>query len=137
MPEFKQLLQSTTAATVAQLRKDGRKVVLMEPWPVESILNNVDPVECLSQAKALEECSFVANLRPTPLEMQYRSMAKHDAGVTSIDIDHLLCPSLPICDPVVNGVIVKKDFTHITTPFSASIGPAIEAALDGQGVFQH
>jgi hypothetical protein len=34
-----------------------------------------------------------------------------------------LCPYLPICDPVINGVMVRKDHEHITTAFAVSLAP--------------
>jgi hypothetical protein len=54
--------------------------------------------------------------------------------VTSADFDRLVCPFLPICDPVVNGQIVKFDGTHLTAKFVTSIAPEVDAYLKDAGL---
>ena len=55
--------------------------------------------------------------------------AKQDHNVWSVDLDHLVCPFLPICDPIVNNQIVKWDPTHLTVKFAQSIAPQLNAYL--------
>ena len=52
----------------------------------------------------------------------------------SDDFDRLVCPFLPICDPVVNGALVKLDQSHITLKFARSIAPAVDEYLKQAGV---
>ena len=88
-----------------ELRADGRKIVIIEPFPIAPGVFN--PFTCLSKAKYLDECRYVA-ARPTPLEKYFRSLA-NGRDVFTLNLDRLVCPYLPICDPIVNGVVVKKD----------------------------
>ncbi len=64
--------EKTTAQSLAVLRGDHRKVLLIDPIPVAPI--QVDPKTCLSEAKVLEECRYVASVKPDPLERDYRQL---------------------------------------------------------------
>ena len=50
------------------------------------------------------------------------------------DLDHLVCPFLPICDPVIDGHIVKADPTHLTVDFAKAIAPQVGEYLKQAGV---
>jgi SGNH domain-containing protein len=130
--EYQRLLTETTAASVHLLREPGRKLVLLEPLPRP--MNGVNPLGCLSKGRVAEECRYVTNPEPTSLELHYRNIARTESDVVALNIDRLVCPHLPICDPIVNGTIVKWDAGHLTKTFAASIGPAIAAALRRDGV---
>jgi hypothetical protein len=82
----------------------------------------------------IEECRYLVNAAPDPIERYFRQLARRDANVWSPDFDRLVCPFLPICDPVVNGQIVKWDATHLTSKFARSIAPGIDAYLKETGL---
>jgi peptidoglycan/LPS O-acetylase OafA/YrhL len=129
-PEFVRWIKTTTRRSLDALRADGRKVLMIEPIPVAPS----DPVACLSKAKVLEQCSYVATKTRGLLEHTYRQLADPDNRTASVDLDRVVCPYLPICDPVVNGQIVKWDPTHLTARFAKSIAPAIDAYLKDNGL---
>jgi hypothetical protein len=58
---------------------------------------------------------------PTPLERAYRALAEQRDEVTALDVDRLVCPYLPICDPVLDGMVVFRDDNHITGTFATSL----------------
>jgi peptidoglycan/LPS O-acetylase OafA/YrhL len=128
-PQFASWIQTTTTRSLAALRADGRKVVIIEPIPTAPF----NPLACLSKAKVLEECRYVADAAPDVVERLYRQDAKDGNNVWSADFDRLVCPFLPICDPEVNGQIVKQDGTHLTAKFSQTMAPQIETYLKGIG----
>jgi hypothetical protein len=103
---------------------------MIEPVPVAPS----DPLTCLSKAKVLEQCSYVATPKPGLLERTYRRLADRDDRAWSVDLDQVVCPYLPICDPVVNRQIVKMDGTHLTAKFARSIAPTIDAYLKDNGL---
>jgi hypothetical protein len=41
-----------------------------------------------------------------------------------------VCPFLPICDPIVNGMVVKWDADHLARRFSESLAPAVTEYFD-------
>lgn len=121
-PERSATVERQMRAVVDGLRADGRKVLLLEPVPV------ADPQElvshCLSDAVFVEECRRVAAVAPTPQEESLRSLADGD-GVWSLDLDRLVCPYLPICDPIVGGLVVSLDGGHLTDDFAATLADPI------------
>jgi peptidoglycan/LPS O-acetylase OafA/YrhL len=127
-------LRAHVTATVHALRRQGRKVVLIEPVPVSRREDN--PETCLSKAKFLEQCRFVSHTAQTPEERIFRDLAAADSGVVSVDFDHQLCPYLPICDPVVRGMVVRHDDTHITRTFALSLLDYFAHTLADHGVLK-
>jgi hypothetical protein len=109
-----------------------RKVVLLEPIPI----TRFNPLDCLSKATYLEECRYVSSAEPDRLELFFRQLAKRDRNVWSIDLDHLVCPFLPICDPIVNGQIVKWDPTHLTVSFARSIASQLNQYLQQNSIIK-
>jgi len=62
--------------------------------------------------------------------------ALHSARVRVIDMTRYMCDAR-VCFAVVGGALVRKDGTHLTAPFAATLGPyllvAINRLLGGQG----
>jgi peptidoglycan/LPS O-acetylase OafA/YrhL len=127
-PAFDQLLARTTRDSVKILRADGRDLVIVEPIP----LSPTDPTACLRRARFLEQCRYVVSSEPSKLELRYRALAKQDAHIRSADFDQLVCPWLPVCDPVIAGHIVKVDSQHLTVEFAQYIAPDVEAYLKSE-----
>jgi len=124
-------LLAATNRTLALIRAPGRKVVIVEPIPLApSALN---PLTCLSRAKYLDECRYVAHIGRTPIQSAYRSIA-NGTDVYALDLDRVVCPYFPICDPMVDGIVVKKDGEHITAAYSREIGQSISALLVADGI---
>lgn len=118
---------------VHRLRRQGRTVVLIEPTPVSA--QDRVPLQCLAFSKEPDACRFVATPGPLGEEQIYRDLAKEDPGVISLDLDPLVCPYLPICDPIVDGKVVLRDNNHLTTTYSASLADRVDWALSVKGLF--
>jgi hypothetical protein len=130
--EFIEAIAERTGASVDELSAGGRKVVMIEPVPVAP--RGDDPLLCLSEATYLDECRFVTSNGPSRLERVDRAVADERDNVWSLDFDIQVCPYLPICDPIVGGLIVRRDPTHISTVFSGTLTPAFARFLDDNGV---
>lgn len=129
--EFNDVLREVSDATLDELRDAGRKVVVIEPLPMTP--KAFDPLACISQARYLDECRFVASAGPTPFERYLRSIA--GADLWSFDFDQAACPYLPICDPLVNGMIVRgRANSHLTQEFATSLADEIDTAFVDSGV---
>jgi len=105
--------------------------VIIEPLPTAPGAFN--PFTCLSGATYLEECRYVAIGASTILEKYFRSIA-NGRDVYSLNLDRVVCPYLPICDPIVAGIVVKKDPQHITSEFSRAMATPIETLLVDDGI---
>ena len=124
---YEDAVRSATVTTLAHLRRGGRKVVIVEPVPTTEAAN--DPLLCLSTATFLDQCRYVASPSPMPVERIYRALAGPDPTVWSLDIDALVCPYLPICDPMVKGMVVKFDEGHVTATYARALNEPIEQLL--------
>jgi hypothetical protein len=69
----------------------------------------------------------------TPLERFYRTL-EVPGRVVSLDLDRLVCPRLPICDPILHEMIVKRDGSHLTGSYARYLSTVIAADLHRQGV---
>jgi hypothetical protein len=47
-----------------------------------------------------------------------------------------VCPFLPICDPIVNQVVVRIDRSHLTASFARTLAPALGDYLVSNGVLR-
>ena len=92
----------------------------------------MNPMTCLSKATYLDDCRYVAS-KTTPIEKYYRSLAD-GTNVFTLDLDRLVCPYLPICDPIVRGVVVKRDPQHITAAYSKTLAGPISRILTADGI---
>ena len=131
-PGFEKAAAAAVTRTVDELRARGRKIVIIEPLPTAPGAFN--PFTCLTKATYLEECRYIAIGAPTVLERDFRSLADGN-DVFSLNLDRVVCPYIPICDPIVAGVVVKKDPQHITAAFSRTMAPSIETLLVDDGIF--
>jgi len=124
-----------TRRSVALLRAGGRDVVLMEPIPVPiAPSTSFNPFTCLYNAKDLEQCRYRADPSPSPIEKLYRQLAQHDDKIHALDLDTAVCPLLPVCDPMIDGVIVKIGPTHLTTMFAEVLAPEVDTDLKSIGL---
>jgi hypothetical protein len=131
MATFEPALRDAATRSLRALRAPNRKIVILEPPPITPPAFN--PLTCLSQATYLEECRYVANAEPTPLENFYRSFADGRA-VYAVDLDRVVCPYLPICDPIVRGTVVKRDSLHITAAYSRTLTAPIASIFEADGI---
>ena len=120
----------TTTRSVNALRAAGAKVLIVEPIPVAPF----DPRTCLSQAKVLESCRYTAPVQPDALELFYRGLDHRYDDVWSANFDPLVCPFLPICDPIVQGQVVKADRTHLSDEFAKTLADSVDTYLKQSGI---
>jgi peptidoglycan/LPS O-acetylase OafA/YrhL len=130
--ELEAWVEEATAESLEAFSADGRRVVVVEPIPFPG--HSFDPLECLSGADVVEECRYVARTRPSDVEALYRRLDDASDTVWSADLDRLVCPFLPICDPIVNGQVVKFDESHLTNAYSATLAPAVGDYLRENGI---
>jgi hypothetical protein len=130
-PGYDAAFIQASAATLETLREQKRRIVIVEPIPKTFPF---DPVSCLSRGGPPSDCTHKVDARPSALELYYRR-ASHESNVWSLDLDRLVCPRLPICDPIVHDVIVRRDEnSHLTATFARSVAPAIEKILQARGI---
>jgi peptidoglycan/LPS O-acetylase OafA/YrhL len=130
-PAAEKAIESATDQTVRRLSAHS-DVVIIEPIPQAP--KDFDPLGCLSTARFLDQCRFVASARPSPTELHYRALARSSKHVFDLDIDRLACPYLPICDPMVDGKIVWRDLSHLSIAYTRTLADPIRELLTADGI---
>jgi len=111
-------VKAETERSIAELERYASKVLIAEPVPTAP--TGLDPFQCLTKSKWVEPCRFVADAKPTVLDLVYRSVAD-DRRVYEASFDRFACPFMPICDPVSGGMIVRFDNQHLTPRYAVSL----------------
>ncbi len=120
-------ITDATTRSLNLLRRPGREIVLLEPTPVPQD-PSFDPLLCLAAGNT--NCSFTVSPLTTPLTQLDRNLATIP-DVWSLNLDQLACPRFPICDPVVNNIIVRRDHTHLTATYArAQTDPLLTILLN-------
>lgn len=124
-----QVIADATAASLVRLTADGARVVILEPLPYA----NFDPVECLSGATTVADCSYQTPTVPYPTESIYRSEAIENSDVFSLDYDRIACPFLPTCVPMIDGELVFRNEFHLSNHWIMSHTDDLWAILTDSG----
>ena len=130
-PSFEKKVFALTRSSIRLLQASARKIVILEP--IVRAPFTFDPLDCLSSAKSPDRCVYSVKQPPSPQQLLYRSLDDHQR-VWSLDLDRLVCPRLPTCDPIIRGNIVKRDGAHLTVKFVESLAPTIAGDFRGAGI---
>jgi hypothetical protein len=125
---YETTLISASSSALRRLERPGRRLVVLQPMP--EVPAAVNPLACLSSGESPARCVYQADPRVTPLEQYYRTGIRQP-GVTSVDLDRLVCARWPVCDPIIANVIVRRDQTHLTATFARSLATPLERLIPG------
>ena len=73
---------------------------------------------------------FAAAIDATAQEDAFLEALGADSDVTYVSMATLLCPRLPICDPIVDGLLVRSDKDHVYPVFAQHLAPALWAVFE-------
>lgn len=125
-----EIVRRTTQETVGSLVAAGYRAVALEQLPLSSI----DVTACLSGAESLRDCSFLATEGPLPTELVLRDLDRANSAMVSVDIDRVVCPQLPLCLPIIDGIIVRRDAHHLTGTFARQVVMQIYDSIRETGI---
>jgi hypothetical protein len=115
---------------VRRLRANGRELVILRstPRPADPAF---DPLNCLSEGTS--NCAFRVDPSPSRLDRSLTALGTQP-DTWFLDLYRLECPRSPVCDPVINDIIVRRDRLHITATYSSALGPSIDSILHSKGI---
>jgi hypothetical protein len=117
----------TQGHALARLMKQipGRQVII-----VDTPMSYYDVPKCLAANKsAIQNCSTSWDLAVNISRyLKLEQTAQADTGAQLINLSHQICPADP-CMPVVNNMIVYRDFMHLTKTFAKSLEPRLAYKL--------
>ncbi len=126
-----QALRSATEDSVERILASSARLVVIEPIPRGT--RDPNPLHCLGTATYQEECRFASPTEPYWVETDLRALAAANDGMWTIDLDRTVCPNLPTCDPIIDGVVVHWDDAHLTRRFGLSLADDLARELRTTG----
>lgn len=105
-----QLLRDTTHQTLAQITATGARVLIMK----SIFSSSFDPLVCLSRVTYVDQCDVPAPTHPTFSDRLFAAAARRMANVFTFDVNGIVCPTQPICRPMVGNTPVWRNFNHYT-----------------------
>jgi hypothetical protein len=107
---------------VRDIANRGADIVLIAPTPGPGVAGVAD---CLLRGvEEVSDCSFSSSVHHQAL----RSAAAAE-GDELVDLSAWICPSRP-CAPVIGGVLVYRDATHLTNLYAISLAPQLAGFID-------
>jgi peptidoglycan/LPS O-acetylase OafA/YrhL len=108
----------------AVLRLPGRALVM-----IDTFRTSTDIPGCIAANPAdVRPCAISREIGMTRYFGVRERIAAEVAGAGVVDLISSVCAAMP-CQVVRDGMIVYRDNHHLTATFSASLAPALEAAL--------
>ena len=124
------MLAGAMGKAVKTVLANSKRLIVVEPWPS---LKQSQP-SCLASAQFDEQCIMSAAGK-LPEETAIEAVALTNPRVGVVDLDRAVCPRLPSCDPVVGGVIVRRDPDHVSLPYAVALTDALDRKLTAAGAF--
>jgi hypothetical protein len=129
-----QALRSATADSVERILASGARLAVIEPMPRGT--RDPNPLHCLGTARYQEECRFSSPTEPFWFEQDLRALDLERERMWSIDLDRLVCPALPACDPIIDGIVVHWDDAHLTQRFAQTLAEPMAEELRSRGLLE-
>jgi hypothetical protein len=125
-----ELIRTTTEQTAGLVTSRGARLVILD----DMLETPNDPLDCLATADVLGECAV-----PVPLEQSLtnsiaRSTAAAIPGVTTLDVNPIVCPDAPVCAPLIDGINVWRDNNHFSTQIFLHFRDQLWQAIQRLGV---
>jgi len=127
-------LRAAMADGVARIRGAGADLLVIEPLPRAP--DGMNPLTCLGGATYQEECRFRSSAEPYWVEQDLRRFDAGDDHIWSVDLDRVVCPDLPVCEPFLDGLPVRWDAGHLTRAFGMTLVDDLTAMLADRGLLE-
>jgi hypothetical protein len=127
-----ELLAESARRTFRGLDRLGvQTLVVHGVWsPAESY---GDPLDCLAKAHRVEQCRVPVAPLNGVLDALYRTEAAQNPRVADLNLNPIVCPTAPICEPLYRGVPVWRDRLHYTPRVLLEHRDAIWQAIEETG----
>ena len=103
----------------------GTRVVAIADTPAPGI----EVPDCVSaHRERLTECTFSREEGNAAEGSGLVTAARAQPGVTLIDLSDALCPT-ERCAPVIGGVLVYRDISHVSATYAATLAPRLNRLL--------
>jgi peptidoglycan/LPS O-acetylase OafA/YrhL len=127
------LLYETTERALDHLHESGVRTLIFDSiWlPPE----DENPLDCLASYSTVQECRVPIPRKQGLLDSIYTAADAQRDDVYTVDINPIMCPAAPVCDPVLGEIPVWRDPRHYSPAIISRKQEQIWAAILETGVF--
>jgi hypothetical protein len=126
-----QLLRNTTNETVRRITSTGSRALIMK----SIIVSRFDPLDCLASSKFADRCDVAFPRKPRYIDRVFQTAASRLADTFTFDVNHIVCPSAPMCAALVDGITVWRNVNHYSTRILTHFRSQIWTRIARTGVF--
>ena len=124
-PQSRPIAVAGMISAYERIQRAGSTVVVL--------LDNPRPpfmvTDCVAEHRpALEMCTFEPELLEDYESRSTQVAVAEALGVPMVDMIDLICPA-EVCAPVIGGILVYRDRTHLTASYVESMAPFLEERL--------
>jgi peptidoglycan/LPS O-acetylase OafA/YrhL len=112
-PELDEFNYSAQESSLDELAGIGADTIIMEPI-IQVPRELPEPLECLATAVTTAECRVPVPINEPPSAAFARALGAQRADTSSVSVNDLMCPTAPLCEPLVGRVPVWRDREHYT-----------------------
>jgi peptidoglycan/LPS O-acetylase OafA/YrhL len=125
-----ELLRTSTEQTAQLVTSNGAQLVMLD----DMLETRGDPLDCLATADVLGECAVPISRKRSLTESIARSTAAVTPGVTTFDVNPIVCPNAPVCAPMIAGINVWRNNNHFSTQIFLHFRDELWQAIERLGV---
>ncbi len=130
-----ELIVGTTTDSLHRLDELGvRSLVVQSIWLPRNLPQG--PLECLATARTVGECRVPVVPTTGLLDATFVTEAARSDSVFTVDINPIMCPAAPVCEPLLDGVPVWRDDLHFSSTALSLQQGKIWDAMVATGVFE-
>ncbi|HET7385595.1 MAG TPA: acyltransferase family protein [Nocardioidaceae bacterium] len=107
-------IHRATMRTARTIEKSSRLLM------IENVIVPItfDPNTCLTSGKSIARCSVPVPTEHSPSNGFYQAAAAESPKAYTANLNPALCPSAPICRPIVDGTVVWRNKRHYTPGYA-------------------
>lgn len=124
-----ELIRTSTEQTARLVTSKGAQLVILDD--MLETPNGADPLDCLATADLLGDCAVPVPSKPSLTGAIARSTAAATPGVTTLDVNPIVCPDAPVCAPVIDGINVWRNNNHFSTEIFLHFREKLWQAIQG------
>jgi peptidoglycan/LPS O-acetylase OafA/YrhL len=129
-------LGSAARETVRRINAAGADAVVIQSivgtdgWHREGW----DPLDCLARADVQADCVVTMPARRPVIDSYHETLASENDRMAVVDLNPLVCPSAPLCLPLLDGQPVWRDPNHITAEIGVHLREDIWELITDTGL---
>lgn len=124
----------TMTQTLHEIRAAGARALI-----IDSIMGSgeLDPADCLSGTHNANDCLVMVPIEKPLSDAFYRTLAVRYANVYELNINPVICPRAPVCQTIIDGIVVWRNKHHLTATFATHVHDKVWKRLVDTGVLHN